>query len=63
MQTALLRARDKKEITADEAAVQNELRAFCPDCKKPVRLHRGKKIANHFEHLSRMGRCPRHYRR
>ena len=62
VKTALLRVTDKKEVSADEAAIGNELRAFCPDCKQPVRLHRSKKIANHFEHESRTGRCSRHYR-
>jgi competence CoiA-like predicted nuclease len=61
MRTALLRPDDKKEITANEALANNETRAFCPGCKQPVRLHQSKKIANHFEHLSRTGRCAREH--
>jgi len=61
MKKAVLNAKDKNQITADEAAVRNERRAFCPHCKKPVRLHESKKIANHFEHLNRTGRCPLEY--
>jgi competence CoiA-like predicted nuclease len=46
-----------KKMTANEAVARNETRACCPGCEKPVRLHQGKKIANHFEHLSRTGKC------
>ena len=66
MKTALLRKTDDREITAEEAVLRNEMRAFCPDCHTLVRLHRkGKsgKPAAHFEHLSRTGRCPRFYDR
>jgi competence CoiA-like predicted nuclease len=57
METALLRITDKKELTADEAALRNETRAFCPECKTKVRLHRKGKngLVAHFEHLSRKG--------
>ncbi len=43
MKIALLKASDKKTITADEAVAKDERRAFCPRCKHPVRLHRCKK--------------------
>jgi competence CoiA-like predicted nuclease len=52
MKNALLKSSDKKTITADEAVAKGERRAFCPKCKHPVRLHRCKKIASHFEHSS-----------
>jgi competence CoiA-like predicted nuclease len=55
MKTALLKPSDKKTITADEADAKGELRAFCPECKHPVKLHRCKKIAKHFEHIERIG--------
>jgi len=64
MKTALLRKGDKEEITADDAASSNETRAFCPECERPVRLHRKGKSgvpAAHFEHLNRSGRCSRQY--
>jgi competence CoiA-like predicted nuclease len=55
MKIALLKPNDKTTITADEAVAKDERRAFCPKCKHPVRLHRCKKIASHFEHLERIG--------
>ncbi|MGO9209131.1 MAG: hypothetical protein ACLPXM_12780 [Terriglobales bacterium] len=61
MKTALLKPDGKKEITADEAAVKNETRAICPDCRQDVRLHRSKKIANHFEHLPSTKPCHLRY--
>jgi len=63
MKTALLVKTDVIEISANEAAIKNAVRCFCPECKRHVRLHRSNKIANHFEHESRTGRCSRHYRR
>jgi hypothetical protein len=60
MKTALLKVGDKKGITANEAAVRNEKKAFCPQCHKSVRLHIKRKAngqPNHFEHLSHTGKC------
>jgi RNase P subunit RPR2 len=60
MKTALLKASDKKEITANDAAVRNEKRAFCPNCRQPVRLHVKLKRdgqPTHFEHLNHTGKC------
>lgn len=67
MKTALLRLTDKTEITAEDAAIRNEKRAFCPDCHNTVNLHIKKSLkgVTHFEHESgaRMGKaCPRHYK-
>jgi competence CoiA-like predicted nuclease len=50
-----------KRMSADNAVVRNERRAICEECKQPVRLHESKKIANHFEHLSRTRKCSREY--
>jgi competence CoiA-like predicted nuclease len=61
MKTALLRIDDREEITADEAAVKNERKAFCPICEQEVRLHNSKKIANHFEHLPSTTPCRLRY--
>jgi len=66
MKTALLRLSDKKEITAEDAALRNEKRAFCPKCRETVNLHikKSPRGVTHFEHQSgaRKGRpCPRHY--
>jgi hypothetical protein len=60
MKKALLKVNDKTELSADEAAIRNEKRAFCPSCRKPVRLHIKRKAngqPNHFEHLSHTGVC------
>jgi competence CoiA-like predicted nuclease len=62
MDTALS-TEDKKEITADEADAKGVTRAICLVCKQDVRLHRGKKIAHHFEHLPSDVKCRlRHHR-
>ena len=66
MKTALLRLSDKKEITAKDAALRGEKRAFCPKCRETVNLHikKSPRGVTHFEHQSgaRKGRpCPRHY--
>ena len=69
MKTALLRAGDKKEITAEYAAVHNIKRAICPDCGDTVNLHEKRKPTGqptHFEHPSEARKgspCPRHYPR
>jgi competence CoiA-like predicted nuclease len=66
MKSAVLRPGDKREITAQEAALKNEKRAFCPDCGEEVNLHvkKSPRGVTHFEHKSgaRKGKpCPRHY--
>jgi hypothetical protein len=69
MKTALVRASDKKEIDAEDAAAKNIRRAICPDCGETVNLHVRKKprgSPTHFEHPrdARKGRpCQRHYPR
>jgi hypothetical protein len=60
MKTALVKTTDKKPINANEAAARNEPRAFCPECKQSVRLHRRGKTgtpAAHFEHLAHDKKC------
>lgn len=61
MKTAI-RTDTKNEVTADEADARGITGFICPMCKRDVRLHRGKKIAHHFEHLQ-TGRppCPNSY--
>jgi competence CoiA-like predicted nuclease len=50
-----------QRISANEAVLRNERRGTCEECKRPLRLHESKKIANHFEHLSRTRKCTREY--
>jgi len=62
MNTALRKDNNKK-ITADEADAKGVASVICLECKQDVRLHHGKKIAHHFEHLPSDEKCPlRHHR-
>ena len=51
----------KEEITADVADAKGIERALCRSCGQVVKLHRGKKIAHHFEHLPSRVPCPERY--